>query len=130
MKKVILARFGDHPVKEISEALVPHINGKAIAFPAPGVIISVFNTESELSQIADALKPSGAMFLLMEANHARTKFPNEIEKMIEAKFPSDEVVLERGPRIYTMDELLDMVHANGIESLTEDQKKQLDELSV
>ena len=46
MKKLFLVRFGSAPNPAVSQALMPHIVGKAFAAPIPGAILSVFNTQS------------------------------------------------------------------------------------
>lgn len=126
MKKVILIRFGDTPNPAITNALIPHIHGKAMAFPAPGSIISIFETNSELSAIDSSVNQTGALYFLMDFETSVMRLPVEAHAAIDRKFGTDDhVELERGDRIYSMNELLDLINENGIDSLTPNQKQQL-----
>jgi hypothetical protein len=106
-------------------ALKPHIVGNAFAGPIPGAIMSVFNTESTKEEIAEDIKETGAYFMLMRADEAAINLPEELMAVI-AQITSEEPGRATDLRELTIDDILDLINKNGIESLTPDQRRILD----
>lgn len=125
MQKLILVRFGNQPSPAVSIALKPHIVGNAFAGPIPGAIMSVFNTESTKEAIAEDIKETGAYFMLMRADEAAINLPEELMAVI-AQITSEEPGRATDLRELTIDDILDLINENGIESLTPDQRRILD----
>ena len=122
MQKLILVRFGNQPSPAVSMALKPHIVGNAFAGPIPGAIMSVFNTESTKEEIAEDIKETGAYFMLMRADEAAINLPEELMAVI-AQITSEEPGRATDSRELTIDDILDLINKNGIESLTPDQRR-------
>jgi len=125
MQKLILVRFGNQPSPAVSIALKPHIVGGAFAGPIPGAIMSVFNTESTKEAIAEDIKETGAYFMLMRADEAAINLPEELMEAI-AQIVGDEPAISTDHRELTIDDILDLINENGIESLTPNQMSILD----
>jgi hypothetical protein len=127
MEKLILVRFGSQPSPAVSAALAPHINGRAFAAPIPGAIMSVFNSPSNLEDICDSIKETGAFFMLMRFNDVNLFLPEElIEAIHKAMGSIDRLETASDQREWTMDEVLDLISANGIDSLTPAQRRILE----
>ena len=126
MKRLTLVRFGQVPNPQVTAALAPHIIGKAIALPVPGAIVSIFNTESSIETVSDSVKGTGAFFFIMDNAASDAHLPEEIQAAIDKVFGGSDPAGTQTSREYTVDELLDLINQNGIESLTPDQKRQLD----
>ena len=126
MEKLVLVRFGQAPSPVVSRALAPHIVGQAVAVPVPGAILSVFNTDSNLDQVCDDIKATGAFFILARFNDINIELPDEIISVIHQAMGTS--TPRETERVYTMDELLDLISKNGIDSLTQDQRQQLENL--
>jgi hypothetical protein len=124
MEKLVLVRFGQAPSPVVSRALAPHIVGQAVAVPVPGAILSVFNTDSNLDQVCDDIKATGAFFILARFNDINIELPDEIISVIHQAMGTS--TPRETERVYTMDELLDLISKNGIDSLTQDQRRQLE----
>jgi hypothetical protein len=124
MEKLVLVRFGQAPSPVVSRALAPHIVGQAVAVPVPGAIMSVFNTDSNLDQVCDDIKATGAFFILARFNDINIELPEEIISVIHQAMGTP--TPRETERVYTMDELLDLISKNGIDSLTDDQRRQLE----
>jgi len=124
MKKLTLIRFGQSPSSEVSAALAPHIVGKAVALPIPGAILSIFKSNSTMDEVREAVAQTGAMFILSESTEM--VLPQPLMDVILKVFKDAAPVAEDKP--LTMDEILDLISQNGIESLTSDQKRQLENL--
>jgi hypothetical protein len=125
MEKLVLVRFGQAPSPVVSRALAPHIVGQAVAVPVPGAILSVFNTDSNLDRVCDDIKETGAFFILARFNDINIELPEELIQVIHKAMGTSPHETER---VYTMDELLDLISKNGIDSLTQDQRQQLENL--
>jgi len=125
MQKLILVRFGNQPSPAVSMALKPHLVGNAFAGPIPGAIMSVFNTESTKEQIAEDLKETGAYFMLMRADEATINLPEELMEVI-AQIVGEEPGRATDSSELTIDDILDLINKNGIESLTPEQRRILD----
>jgi hypothetical protein len=125
MQKLILVRFGTQPSPAVSTALKPHIVGDAFACPIPGAIMSVFNTESTKEEITADVKRTGAYFILMRADEAKVNLPEELMEVI-AQIVGDEPAISTDHRELTIDDILDLINENGIESLTPNQRRILD----
>jgi hypothetical protein len=124
MKKLTLIRFGQSPSPEVSAALAPHIVGKAVALPIPGAILSIFKSNSSIEEVREAIAKTGAMFIL--SDNTELVLPQPLMDAIKKVFPEAEPAAEE--KTLTMDEILDLISQNGIESLTPDQKRQLENL--
>jgi hypothetical protein len=125
MQKLILVRFGTQPSPAVSTALKPHIVGDAFACPIPGAIMSVFNTNSTKEQITADVKETGAYFILMRADEAKVNLPKELMDVIDTIVGEDSG-RATDYRELTIDDVLDLINQNGIESLTPDQRRILD----
>ena len=125
MQKLILVRFGTQPSPVVSMALKPHLVGNAFAGPIPGAIMSVFNTNSTKEQIAADVKETGAYFILMRADEATINLPEELMGVID-NIVGEEPGRATDDRELTIDDILDLINKNGIESLTPDQRRILD----
>ena len=125
MQKLILVRFGTQPSPAVSMALKPHLVGNAFAGPIPGAIMSVFNTNSTKEQIAADVKETGAYFILMRADEATINLPEELMGVID-NIVGEEPARATDDRELTIDDVLDLINKNGIESLTPDQRRILD----
>jgi len=121
MKKLTLIRFGQGPSPEVSTALAPHIVGKAVALPIPGAILSIFKSNSTMDEVREAIAQTGAMFILSESTEL--VLPQPLMDMIKKIFPESASIVEDKP--LTMDEILDLISQNGIESLTPSQLQTL-----
>ena len=128
MEKLVLVRFGQAPSPVVSRALAPHIVGQAVAVPVPGAILSVFNTDSNLDKVCDDIKETGAFFILARFNDINIELPEEIISVIHKAMGTSTPTPRETERVYTMDELLDLISKNGIDSLTDDQRRQLESL--
>lgn len=127
MEKLILIRFGSTPSPAVSQAIAPHISGKAFAAPIPGAIMSVFNSPSNLEDICDAVKETGAYFMLMRFNDVNLFMPEELIAAInKAMGQLDRVKTPSSQREWTLDEVLDLINSKGIESLTPEQRRVLE----
>lgn len=127
MEKLILVRFGSTPSPAVSAAIAPHISGKAFAAPIPGAILSVFNSPSNLEDICDAVKETGAYFMLMRYNDVNLFMPEELIAAINKVMGQlDRVQTPSAQREWTLDEVLDLINAKGIESLTPEQRRVLE----
>jgi hypothetical protein len=124
MKKLTLIRFGQSPSPEVSAALAPHIVGKAVALPIPGAILSIFKSNSSIEEVREAIAKTGAMFIL--SDNTELVLPQPLMDAIKKVFPEAEPAAEE--KTLTMDEILDLISQNGIESLTPDQRRQLENL--
>ncbi len=124
MKALTLIRFGQSPSPEVSAALAPHIIGKAVALPIPGAILSIFKSNSSIEEVREAIAKTGAMFIL--SDNTELVLPQPLMDAIKKVFPEAEPAAEE--KTLTMDEILDLINQNGIESLTPDQKRQLENL--
>jgi hypothetical protein len=56
MKTMILFRFGVMPNPSVSQILANHMADKGYVMKVPGAVVSIFHTNSELSQIDQELK--------------------------------------------------------------------------
>ena len=117
MRKIVFMRFGPPiPIPPISAALRPHIANPeaAYAFPMPGGVLSIFDTESTDEQITADVKPTGAFFFVFPFNGNATALPEPImEKLgVIATTPAEDTTE------LTIDDVLQKVHDHGMESLT------------
>jgi len=124
MKQVILIRFGTVPNPAITLVLAPHMKGQAVATSVPGAIMSLFNTESEVAEIAQDLKELGPFFFIFERGQVEYNLPEEFIAQINQVFGKEEPQPQR--REWTMDEVLDLISQNGIDSLTPEQRAVLE----
>jgi hypothetical protein len=87
--------------------------------------MSVFNTNSTKEQIAADVKETGAYFILMRADEATINLPEELMGVID-NIVGEEPGRATDDRELTIDDILDLINKNGIESLTPDQRRILD----
>ena len=124
MTQVILIRFGEVPNPAITAILAPHMIGKAIATPVPGAIMSVFNTDSDVAQIAQELKELGPNFFIFKREDAKFNLPeefiNKIDQVIGGETPKP------ARREWTVDEVLDIIADHGMDALTPEQRSVLE----
>jgi hypothetical protein len=118
MTKLFLIRFGQTPSPIVSNALAPHIVGKASALPIPGAVLSIFNTESSIEDVRASIEETGAFFILTD--NAELVLPQPLMAEIEKVFPSGAQPVKEDKTL-TMDDILDLITQNGIESLTPSQ---------
>ena len=127
MQKVTLLRFGT-PNPAVSQVIAPFINGKGSATIIPGAVLSVFNTESsidEIAEIAEALREIGALFLIQPWNPNTMGMPKELVKEVERVLGATPAPAAAQTEL-TLDELLDLINRNGIESLSPEQRRRLE----
>jgi hypothetical protein len=133
MKKLILVRFSPtmQPNPAVTAALKPHMkmNPRPIAFPVPGAIVTLMVTDSTLDQVRDSINATGAMFVLADLENAKVQLPQEIMNSPMLRNYISQEPQRPAPRVWTLDELLDLVAANGIDSLTPEQMAALNALS-
>lgn len=131
MIKIVLVRFGPPvPIPQISRALQPHFgDAHPMAFPMPGAVVSVFNTESTVEQVTASIKEvtDEVPFFIFEFNPEGCQLPGELVTQISGGSPverrSAQVQRPNQSRpARTMDEVLDKIADFGIESLTEEEK--------
>lgn len=124
MNKIVIMRFGPQRlIKEINEALRPHFShdANAKAVPVPGGVMSVFNTESTLEDVSKSLKriDRNLPFFVMPFNENHMQIPG-LTSDESSDVEDDEV-----PTL-TVDQILEKISANGINSLTENEKSILE----
>ena len=124
MKKLILIRIGQVPNPVVTAALVPHMTGRPVAFPIPGAIVSIFDTESSLDEVNESVKETGAFFFLVEHQNAKMNLPEEVMEMLNQAMGTPE---PEPTREQTVDEILDLIRERGVECLTPEQKRILEQ---
>jgi hypothetical protein len=124
MKKLILIRIGQVPNPLVTAALVPHMTGRPVAFPIPGAIVSIFDTESSLEEVSESVKETGAFFFLVEHQNSKIHLPEEVMEMLNQAMGTPE---PEPTREQTVDEILDLIRERGVECLTEEQKRILEQ---
>lgn len=121
MRKIVFMRFGPPiPIPQVSAALRPHIANPetAYAFPMPGGVLSIFDTESTDEQITADVKPTGAFFFVFPFNGNATALPEPImERLGVTPTTTPEAETE-----LTIDDILQKVHDHGMELLTPAEK--------
>ena len=122
MKKLVLVRLGLSPNPQVTAALLPHMSPNPVAFPIPGAIVSVFETQSSIDEVAQAVKETGSLFFLMDMESARINLPEEIMELIGSAEQPQAPTAEQ-----TVDEILDLIREHGVEVLTEEQKRILEQ---
>lgn len=69
MKRFALIRFGSVPNPDVTMALQSHIDlSRSVAFPIPGAVMSIFDTESDPIQIAADVRAVGVQFIICPFN--------------------------------------------------------------
>lgn len=128
MKKLILVRIGQVPNPMVTAALIPHMTGRPVAFPIPGAIVSIFDSPSSIEQVSESIKETGAFFFLMEHGNAAMHLPPEVMEVIDRVTEGSETPTSSQPEPeLSIDDVLDLITQNGIESLTPAQKQILDQ---
>ena len=131
MKTFVFLRFGPAiPIPQVTEGLNPHmVKGQAIAFPMPGGVMSVFNSESDVVSIMESVKESapGIPFIVFPFEDGAYGLPDQAIDAMEAL---DAATNGREPgkaqpaenveptTELTVDQILDKLNEHGIESLT------------
>ena len=124
MKKLVLIRIGQVPNPQVTEALVPHMTGRPVAFPIPGAIVSIFDTPHSIEQVSKSVKEVGVFFFLVEFDKMQFELPEPVMELISqviGEKPQEEI------REWSIDEILDLINQNGIDSLTPEQRQILDQ---
>lgn len=124
MKKLVLIRIGQVPNPKVTEALAPHMTGRPIAFPIPGAIVSVFDTPHSIEEVSESVKETGVFFFLVEFDKMQMHLPEEIMQIVSRAIGERPRVQEED---LTIDDVLDLITRNGIESLTPAQRRILDQ---
>lgn len=120
MRTLVLVRLGMTPNPAVTMALAPHFAGKKpVAFPIPGSIISVFQTESSIEEVSESIKETGALFFLMNLSQAQVNLPDEVMDIVN---PFNDIPVQEPTAQQTFDEIMELVRLNGAESLTPEQK--------
>ena len=124
MKKLILIRIGQVPNPLVTAALAPHMTGRPVAFPIPGSIVSIFDTVSSLEEVSESVKETGAFFFLFELENANIHLPEEVMEVI-----GQAIGTQTQPQTpeQTVDEILDLIRERGVECLTPEQKRILEQ---
>lgn len=125
MQKVVVFRFGPPiPVPPITNALIPHFaSGKPMAISVPGGVMSVFNTNSSIDEIATSIKGVDLPIIFFVFKYSPTSIvlPAELtEAIAEAlgdEAPETPTVIPNAP-VGTYDQILDKINATGMSSLT------------
>lgn len=126
MKKVVLIRIGQVPNPEVTAALAPHMTGRPIAFPIPGAIVSVFDTPHSLEEVSESVKQTGVFFFLVEFDKMQMHLPDEVMGAVSRAIGTPTQPTPSQPEL-SIDDVLDLITRNGIESLTPEQRRILDE---
>lgn len=124
MKKLILIRIGQVPNPAVTAALVPHMTGRPIAFPIPGAIVSIFDTPHSLEEVSESVKETGAFFFLVDYDNASLHLPDEVMEVVNRAVGTR---VEPQTPEQTVDEILDLIRERGVECLTEEQKRILEQ---
>jgi hypothetical protein len=122
MKKLVIIRFGSSaPMPQVSAALKRHITDPqtAIAMPVPGGVVSIFDTESSESEVAEDVKAAGALFFIFPFNRAAMHLPAEVMQGIDRLYgTSAPTPVATRPAPLTIDQVLEKIADSGMESLT------------
>jgi hypothetical protein len=133
MKKIIIVRFAPtmQPNPRVTRALQPHMktSPRPTAFAVPGAIVTLMATDSTLDQVRDSLNGTGVSFILADLENVKVAFPQEIMNSPVVRQFVSSAAPTPATRLWTLDELLDLIAANGIDSLTQEQRTQLDVMS-
>lgn len=107
------------PIPEVSAALRPHINSPdAKAFPVPGGVVSIIDTESSIADVSAALDQVGVFFFIVPMDANVVGMPQGLNDALNQRG----IVAPSAPqpvRPLTVDEILDKINATGVESLTD-----------
>jgi len=127
MKKLILVRmFAQGPNPKVTNVLAPHMSqspNRPIAFPAPGCVVTVFETNSDVAVITEQLRQLRVFFILADIESAGVVLPPEIMVVCQPYFSAQPA--PQDDRQFSLDELLDIINQTGRESLTPAQNEQL-----
>ena len=129
MKKLILVRmFAQGPNPRVTNVLGRHMSqtpNRPIAFPAPGCVVTVFETTSDVSVITEELRTLGVFFILAPIENAGVILPMEIMTVCQNYIGTPSNPAPTATRQFSLDELLDLISSNGRASLTAEQETQL-----
>lgn len=122
MRRIVFMRFGQPiPIPQVSEALRPHIANQATAyaFPMPGGVLSIFDTESTDEQITSDVKQVGAFFMVFPFNGRATNLPEPIMERLGCSTNDT----DSQPVALTVDQILEKIYAGqSVESLTPEER--------
>ena len=126
MRKYYLVRLGPCPDPNVNYLLARHVEGQiAVCCQMPGVILTVFNSKSTIEEIRKELAPTGYWFFIGEqGKDFGFQLPSDLVQHIEKTFAKNRVECT-----LSLDDLLELVEANGLESLTQPERERLNELS-
>lgn len=135
VRQLFLVRLGGVPDPRVTQILMPFVHeNKAIAFPIPGAIVTILYTEHSTEEIATAISSAVPHYFMLSENMA-FHFPPEVTNMITKKLREfgmthHEVIDPQAAQVdLTLDDLLGLVSARGLENLTPSQRQRLEELS-
>ena len=126
MKNLTLLRFGNSPMPAVSEVLSRHMVGQGVLMPIPGVVISVFDTETSIEVLTEELRSTDAYFYLVETNCEGLGMPDEFRDAVLQNFPHafGDVQVPSNTEV-DIEELLNKVRTQGDDSLTPEEKDRL-----
>lgn len=124
MKKLVLVRLGGTPNPQVTAALLPHMAPNPVAFPIPGAIVSVFETQSSIDEVSQAVKETGSLFFLMDMESAKINLPEEVMELVGL---AEQPQAQPQTAEQTVDEILDLIREHGVGVLTEEQKRILEQ---
>ena len=126
MQNLTLLRFGNSPMPEVSKVLSRHMVGQGVLMPIPGVVISVFDTETSIENLTEELRSTGAYFYLVETNCSGLGMPDEFKTHVLENFPYAFGDAQASPiESNDIEELLNKVRTLGDDSLTPEEKERL-----
>ena len=129
MKKLILVRmFAQGPNPRVTAVLARHMSqnpNRPIAFPAPGCVVTVFETESDVKVITEELRTVGVFFILADIESAGVILPMEIMTVCQNYIGTPSNPAPTAERQFSLDELLDLIRQNGRASLSAAQETRL-----
>lgn len=122
MQKIVILRFGPPiPIPEINAALRPHFADQAAkAFPMPGGVMSVFNTNSTIEEVTNSVKEAvpGLPFFIFSYDPKGRSLPQPLIDAIESDAEPTSNGAQATATELTIDEILEKITASGMESLT------------
>lgn len=112
------------PIPEVSAALRPHINSSnAKAFPTPGGVVSIIETESSIAEVSASLDEVGVFFVVVEVGSDAIGMPQALkDAIVQIEGSHNPSPAPQQVRPLTVDQILDKINATGIESLTDAEK--------
>ena len=126
MKRLALIRFGGVPNQDVTRALQPHIDlSRSIAFPIPGAVMSIFDTDADPAQIAADVRAVGVQFILCPFDPKTVELPAQIMSIIREKMDGGSAPTQaEGPSANTeLEAIIAKMREQGEDSLTPEEKE-------